>query len=44
MDPTEVSRGTGTPVENGLSLNNTTELLVKLVENKIGAANFNLFL
>lgn len=33
MDPNEVSRGTGTPVENGLSILETTELLIKLVKN-----------
>lgn len=31
MDPIETSHGTGTPVENGLFINDTTELLTHLV-------------
>lgn len=34
MDPEEASRGTGTPVENGLSIANTKELLLKLVASE----------
>jgi arginase len=34
MDPTEISMGTGTPVDNGFSLFQTRELLLKLVENE----------
>jgi arginase len=33
MDPNEVSRGTGTPVDNGLSVAKTKDLLLKLVDN-----------
>lgn len=33
MDPLETSHGTGTPVENGLFVNETTELLTHLVAN-----------
>lgn len=34
MDPNEVSRGTGTPVANGLPLNKTQSLLNQLVTNE----------